>query len=110
MIDDIIDLCCKKQWCQATELFDKYPKQCHELWTHYDTLFNYQINKCGMCRRMKQAIVKQRWSDAESYPLINRLTCVNKDCSFYLIFNSDIDCFLANKKNGKSNEKYNYSQ
>ena len=60
------------------------------LWKQYDTLFNYQFNKCGFCRRMKVAIVKQKWSEAEFYPLINRLTCVNKNCSFYLVFNSDI--------------------
>ena len=91
MIDDIIELCIKKQWFQARDLFDKYLLECRELWKQYDTLFNYQFNKCGMCRRMKQAIVKQKWSDAEDYPLINQLACLNKNCSFYLIFNSDID-------------------
>ena len=60
MINDIIDLCIKKQWYQARDLFDEYVIQCHELWKEYDTLFNYQINKCGMCCRMKQAIVKQK--------------------------------------------------
>ena len=55
----------------------------------YDTLFNYQINKCGFCRKMKQAIVKQKWSESEQYPLINKLTCVNENCIFYLIFYSD---------------------
>ena len=90
MIDDIIELCIKKQWWEADELFEKYLKNCYELWKQYDTLFNYQINKCGFCRKMKQAIVKQNWSEAERYPLINRLTCVNKDCLFYLVFNSDI--------------------
>ena len=44
----------------------------------------------GFCRKMKQAIVKQKWSEAERYPLINRLTCVNETCLFYLVFNSDI--------------------
>ena len=90
VIDDIIDLSIKKQWYQAKRLFNEYVIQHHELWKQYDTLFNYQINKCGFCRKMKRAIVKQNWSEAELYPLINRLTCVNKDCSFYLVFNSDI--------------------
>ena len=90
MIDDIIDLCVKKQWCQADELFLKYLNNNFELWKQYDTLFSYKFNKCGFCRKMKQAIVKQNWSEAELYPLINRLTCVNKNCSFYLVFNSDI--------------------
>ena len=85
MIDDIIELCIKKQWWEADELFEKYLKNCYELWKQYDTLFNYQINKCGF-----RAIVKQNWSEAEQYPLINRLTCVNENCLFYLVFNSDI--------------------
>ena len=34
--------------------------------------------------------MKQKWSESEQYPLINRLTCVNEDCKFYLVFNSDI--------------------
>ena len=46
------------------------------MWKQYDTLFNYQINKCGFCRKMKQALVKQRWSEAEQYPLINKLKIV----------------------------------
>ena len=74
MIDDIIDLSRKKQWCEAD----------------YDTVFNYRFNKCGFCLKMKQAIVKQQWSDSELYPLINRLACVNKECLFYLIFNTDV--------------------
>ena len=90
MIRDIIELFIKKQWWEADELFEKYLKNCYELWKQYDTLFNYQFNKCGFCRKMKRAIVKQNWSEAERYPLINRLTCVNKDCLFYLVFNSDI--------------------
>ena len=87
VIDDIIDLSIKKQWYQAKRLFNEYVIQHHELWKQYDTLFNYQINKCGMCGRLKQAIVKR--SDAKFNPLINRLTCVNENCSFYLIFYSD---------------------
>ena len=90
MIKRIIKLCIKKQWWEAEELFDKYLINCYELWKQYDTLFNYQINKCGFCRKMKQAIVKQKWSESERYPMINRLTCVNDDCIFYCIFNSDI--------------------
>ena len=86
IINDIVDLCSTKQFDQAKKLFDQYVIQCHGLWKHYETLFNYQINKCGMCRRMKQAIVK---SNADN-PLINRLTCVNENCSFYLIFYSKI--------------------
>ena len=85
MIDDIIELCIKRQWWEADELFEKYLKNCYELWKQYDTLFNYQINKCEF-----RAIVKQNWSEAEQYPLINRLTCVNENCLFYLVFNSDI--------------------
>ena len=88
-IDSVIQLCIKKQWCDANELFEKYTNQCYNLWKQYDTLFNYQINKCGFCRKMKQALVKQKWSDADQYPLINKLTCVNEDCIFYLIFYSD---------------------
>ena len=89
MIDSVIQLSIKKQWCEAHVLFDKYLTQCYELWKQYDSLFNYQINKCGFCRKMKQAIVKQKWSEAEHYPMVNRLTCVNKDCTFYLIFYCD---------------------
>ena len=89
IIDSVIQLCIKKQWWEAEELFDKYLKQCYEFWKQYDTLFNYQINKCGFCRKMKQAIVKQRWSESEQYPLINKLTCLNENCIFYLIFYSD---------------------
>ena len=90
MINSIVKLCIKKQWQQANELFDKYLKDCHGLWEQYDTLYNYQINKCGYCRKMKRAIVKQKWSESEQYPLINRLTCVNYECVFYLVFYSDI--------------------
>ena len=86
LIDDVIQLCIKKQWCEAEALFDKYLSLTYDLWKQYDTLFNYQINKCGFCRKMKRAIVKQKWSEAEQYPLINRLTCVNDECQFYLIF------------------------
>ena len=90
LIDSAINLCVKKQWWEAEELFDKYLKNnCYELWKQYDTLFNFQFNKCGFCRKMKQAVVKQRWSEAERYPMINRLTCVNDDCNFYLVFNCD---------------------
>ena len=46
IIDDIIELCVKKQWCEANEICEKYLKNCSELWKQYDTLFNYQINKC----------------------------------------------------------------
>ena len=31
MIDSVIDLCVKKQWWEADELFDKYLKNCYEL-------------------------------------------------------------------------------
>ena len=90
MIDDVIDLSRKKQWCEADELFKKYLNQTSSEWTTYDTVFNYRFNKCGFCLKMKQAIVKQQWSDSELYPLINRLACVNKECLFYLIFNTDV--------------------
>ena len=66
MIRDIIELCIKKQWWEADELFEKYLKNCYELWKQYDTLFNYQFNKCGFCRKMKRAIVKQKWSEADN--------------------------------------------
>ena len=89
MVDDIIEFCIKKQWCEANKLYQKYLNYYHHLWEKYDTLFNYQKNKCGFCRKMKRAIVKQRWSEAELYPLFNKLTCVNEDCNFYLIFCSD---------------------
>ena len=89
LINSVISLCVKKQWCDADERFDKYLKNCYNEWKQYDTLFNYQYNKCGFCRKMKQALVKQKWSEAERYPMINRLTCVNKDCNFYLVFYCD---------------------
>ena len=89
MVDDVISLCIKKQWCEAEELFNKYLKSCFELWKQYDTLFNYKKNKCGYCTKMKQALVKQRWSEAERYPMIDMLTCVNNDCLFYLVFYCD---------------------
>ena len=92
LIDDVIQLCIKKQWCEAESLFEKYLMETYKLWEQYDTLFNYQINKCGFCRKMKRAIVKQKWSEAERYSLINRLTCVNDECQFYLIFYSDKQC------------------
>ena len=31
LIDSVIQLSVKKQWCEADELFDKYLKQCYEL-------------------------------------------------------------------------------
>ena len=86
MVNDVIDLCIKKQWWEAEELFDKYLKESYELWRQYDTLFNYQRNKCGYCRKMKRALVKQKWSEAERYPMIDKLTCVNDECVFYLVF------------------------
>ena len=89
MIDSVINLCIKKQWSEAENLFDKYLKNNYELWKQYDTLFNFKINRCGYCRKMKQALVKQRWSEAELYPMINKLTCVNDNCLFYLIFYCD---------------------
>ena len=60
LIDDVIDLSIKKQWCNAHELYEKYLKNCYELWKQYDTLFNFQFNRCGFCRKMKQALVKQK--------------------------------------------------
>ena len=89
IVNSVIDLCVKKQWWEAEELFDKYLKETYELWKQYDTLLNYQRNKCGFCRKMKQALVKQTWSDADRYPIIDKLTCVNKECIFYLVFRSD---------------------
>ena len=90
IVDDIIQLCVKKQWCNAEELCKKYLDECRDLWKQYDTIFNYKFNRCGFCRNMKQAIVKPKWSEAEQYPLYSRLTCVNQQCTFYLVFNSDI--------------------
>ena len=40
---------------------------------------------------MKRALVKSKWSCAENYPLYKQLVCVNNQCEFYLIINSDID-------------------
>ena len=50
LIDSVINLCIKKQWQEAEELFDKYLKNCYELWKQYDTLFNYQINRCNIVK------------------------------------------------------------
>ena len=81
----------KKNWCEAEKLYDDYKDYCKEHWYRYDTLFNYKFNKCGFCTRMKRALVKSKWSGAEDYPLYQHLVCVNKNCEFYLIINTDID-------------------
>ena len=87
LIDSIIKLCINNEWWDAEQQFDEYLQKTRQLWKQYDTHLNYQFNKCGFCRKMKKAIVKQRWSNSEQYPLVNRLTCVNEDCIFYLVFN-----------------------
>ena len=81
----------KKNWCEAEKLHDDYKDYCKEHWSRYDTLFNYKFNKCGFCTRMKKALVRSKWSCAENYPLYKQLACVNNQCEFYLIINSDID-------------------
>ena len=81
----------QKNWCEAEKLYDNYRDYCKEHWYRYDTLFNYKFNKCGFCTRMKRALVKSKWSCSENYPLKKQLVCVNNNCEFYLIINSDID-------------------
>ena len=81
----------KKNWCEAEKLYDDYKEYCEEPWYCYDTLFNYKFNKCGFCTRMKRVLVKSKWSCAEDYPLYKHLVCVNRECEFFLIINSDKD-------------------
>ena len=81
----------KKNWCEAEKLYDDYKEYCEPHWKNYDTHFNGKFNKCGFCMRMKRALVKSKWSGAEDYPLYRHLVCVNENCEFYLIINSDID-------------------
>ena len=90
LFDDIFQLCIKKQWCQSNELYQKYRKDCEKLWKEYDTHFNYRFNICGSCRKMKRAVVKPKWSDAELYPMQQQLVCFNADCKFYLVVNTDL--------------------
>ena len=81
----------RKNFSEAENCFDDYQKYCKPYWEKYDTLFNYKFNKCGFCTRMKRALVKSKWSCAEDYPLYKHLVCVNENCEFYLIINSDIE-------------------
>ena len=81
----------KKNWCEAEKLYDDYKDYCQVHWEKYDTLFNYKFNKCGFCLKMKRALVKSKWSGAENYPLYRHLVCVNENCEYYLIINTDID-------------------
>ena len=81
----------KKNWCEAEKLYDNYRAYCRKDWERYDTLFNGKFNKCGFCMRMKRALVKSKWSCAEDYPLHKHLVCVNENCEFFFIINSDID-------------------
>ena len=80
LIDEIINLCHQKNWWDALEKYNDYIKDSNWLWKHYDHLFNYQINKCGMCRKMKYTVDFFK----------DQLTCTNEKCSFYLIFNCDL--------------------
>ena len=79
----------KKNFSVANDLFDEYQKYCKPYWEKYDTLFNYKFNKCGFCTKMKRALVRSKWSCAEDYPLHGQLVCVNENCEFFLIVNSD---------------------
>ena len=81
----------KKNWCEAQKLYDDYRDYCKPHWKNYDTHFNGKFNKCGFCMRMKRALVRSKWSCAEDYPLYKHLVCVNENCEFFFIINSDID-------------------
>ena len=81
----------KKNWCEAEKLYDDYKDYCKPYWQRYDTLFNGKFNKCGFCMKMKRALVRSKWSCSENYPLYRQLVCVNENCEFFFIINSDID-------------------
>ena len=87
----ILNECYKKNWCEAEKLTDDYKDYCKPYWQEYDTHLNMQFNKCGLCLKMKRALVKSKWSCAEDYPLYKQLTCMNFSCKFYLIINTDLD-------------------
>ena len=81
----------KMDWCEAEKLTDDYKEYCKPYWKDYDTHFNGKFNKCGFCMKMKRALVRSKWSCSENYPLRGQLTCVNTNCKFYLIINSDLE-------------------
>ena len=81
----------KHNWCVAEKFCDDYKDYCKPYWEKYETLFNYKFNKCGFCTRMKRGLVKNKWSCSENYPLKGQLVCVNKNCEYYLIINTDLD-------------------
>ena len=58
----------EKKWSLAENLTVDYLDYCRPYWEKYDTHLNFKSNKCGMCLKQKQSIVKP----------------------FYLIVNTDI--------------------
>ena len=88
---NILNNCIRKNWVEAEKLCDDYKDYCKPYWKDYDTHLNNTFNKCGFCLKMKQALVKSKWSDAEEYPLYKQLACMNFSCKFYLIINTDLD-------------------
>ena len=88
-LDKIHSFCQLKNWCLAELAYEEYVALCQNLWKKYDTHFNYGYNICGNCRQMKHAVVKNRWSDSELYPIYGQLVCINKLCEFQLVINTD---------------------
>ena len=88
---NILNKCIKKDWREAESLTDDYREYCKPYWKEYDTHLNGQFNKCGHCLKMKRSLVKNKWSQAEEYPLYRQLVCMNFSCKFYLIINTDLD-------------------
>ena len=86
----ILNACSEKKWSLAENLTADYLDYCRPYWQEYDTHLNFKSNKCGMCLKQKQSIVKPRWSEAEQYSFYGKLTCKNYTCKFYLIVNTDI--------------------
>ena len=87
----IVNKCIKREWCEAHKLTDDYREYCKPYWKDYDTHFNGKFNKCGFCMKMKRSLVRSKWSHSEYYPIKGQLVCVNNNCKFYLIINSDMD-------------------
>ena len=88
-LDKIHSFCQLKNWCLAELAYEEYVDHCKTLWKKYDTNFNYRFNICGNCRHMKHRLVKNKWSDGELYPIYGQLTCINRQCEFYLVINTD---------------------
>ena len=87
--DKILSFCQLKNWCLAELAYEEYVGLCQSLWKEYDTHFNYRYNICGNCRKMKQRLVKNRWSDSELYPIYGQLACLNELCKFCLVIDTD---------------------